>query len=326
MRSFLIGLALIGSLLSLAACGEKPQPALRVGVNPWVGYDPLVLARDERLFDTTRVRVVELASSSESMRNLRNGLLDAAALTLDEALRLADEGLDLRIVAVLGESNGADALLADPMLHEPPELAGKRIGVESGAVGALVLGRVLQHAGLEERDITVVALEAARHERALRDGHVDAIVTFEPIRGRLEAAGYRVLFDSRQMPGEIVDVLALRSTVLDARPDDVAETLRAWERGRISLEAAPEATAVMLARGTDLTANQYLDTLEGLTLRGLRDSVALLGGHPPALATGHTRLVAELLRLGLIRREPDWASLLTAEVAARVETEREARR
>ena len=61
------------------ACSEPAQPPLMVGVNTWVGYDPLVLARDREAIDAQQVKVVELVSSAEAVRHLRNGLLDAAA-------------------------------------------------------------------------------------------------------------------------------------------------------------------------------------------------------------------------------------------------------
>lgn len=66
-------------LLALQACNPAPNPPLIVGMNAWVGYDPLVLARDQKLLDAQQVKVVELSSSSETLRHFRNGLLDAAA-------------------------------------------------------------------------------------------------------------------------------------------------------------------------------------------------------------------------------------------------------
>lgn len=104
-------LALLLALLALAGCSEPSALPLRVGLNPWVGYDPLVLARERRLLDPAQVRVVELLSNTETQRALRNGQIDGAAMTLDEALRLADEGVALKIVAVLDISSGAGAVL-----------------------------------------------------------------------------------------------------------------------------------------------------------------------------------------------------------------------
>jgi NitT/TauT family transport system substrate-binding protein len=60
-----------------------------------------VLAGERRLFDPARIRVVKLSSNTESQRASRNGLLDGAALTPDEALRLADVGMDLKIITLL---------------------------------------------------------------------------------------------------------------------------------------------------------------------------------------------------------------------------------
>ena len=127
---------------ALAGCQPPPQAPLKLGMNPWVGYDPMVLARDRGLLDAAQVKVVELASGSETMRYLRNGLLDGAALTLDEALRLADDGVDLRIVLLLSTSAGADVVMARSDIRSPVGLRGRSIAVERTTVGALMLQRL----------------------------------------------------------------------------------------------------------------------------------------------------------------------------------------
>ena len=68
------------SCSGIVACSEPARPPLVVGINTWVGYDPLVLGRDRGLADARQVKVVELISSAEALRHLRNGLLDAAGL------------------------------------------------------------------------------------------------------------------------------------------------------------------------------------------------------------------------------------------------------
>ncbi len=308
-------LACLLALLVLAGCGDPPLPPLRVGINPWVGYDPLLLARERRLLDSDQILVAELISSTESQRTLRNGLLDAAALTLDEALRLADEGVALKIVAVLDISHGADAVLARPDIRAPAELKGRRIAVEQGAVGALVLDRLLQAGGLRQDEVAVLQVEAAQHESMLVSGRADAVITFEPMKSRLLAQGNRVLFDSRQMPGEIVDVLVVRTEAWAKRRPQMLELLAGWERGRHALLADPQAAAQLLAPGADLTAAQYLATLQGLEFLGLADSVRWLAGRPALMAQRAAGLAETLQRLGLIRAPPDWPALLDGELA-----------
>lgn len=297
-------------LLTLAACSEPVVAPLTVGMNPWVGYDPLVLARDRGLTDPRQLRVVELASASESLRHLRNGLLDAAMLTLDETLRLADSGVDVRIVAVLDESTGGDSVIALPRITSPAQLKGEFIAVEDSAVGALLLQRMLQKAGMTRADVKVTNLEVAQHLAALQSGQVAAAVSFEPIAGSMEAAGFRRIFDSREIPGEILDVLVVRADVLQQRPAAVDSLLSAWYTGLHVFQLDTPGAAESLSLGTDLSATAYQAVLGGLAFHSREASLRELVGNPPALLEKGA-VVAEALReIGLIQRPPRWDALL----------------
>jgi NitT/TauT family transport system substrate-binding protein len=305
-------------LVWLAGCQPAPQAPLKVGMNAWVGYDPLALARDKGLLDARQVKVIELASSSETLRHFRNGLLDAAALTLDETLRLADEGADIRIVAVLSGSAGADLVLAGTSVARPKDLRGKTIAVERTTVGALMLKRLLEAGQLQQSDVVVSHLEAFQHLAALNSGRVDVAVTYEPLAGAMRDAGYRPIFDSRAMPGDIVDVLVVRAPTVVARPAQVAELVSGWQRGLWTLQEQPEASARLLAPGVNLTADGYLATLKGLRFFTARESVDLLSGDPRRLGQQAESLALTLQSMGVIRATPDWVRLLVADVGERL--------
>lgn len=307
-RALLTCLAL--GAAALAACQPPPQAPLKLGLNPWVGYDPMVLARDRGLLDAAQVKVVELASSSETQRHLRNGLLDGAALTLDETLRLADEGVDLRIVLLLSTSAGADVVMARPDIRSLAGLRGRSIAVERTTVGALMLQRLLQVGGLQPHEVQVRNLEASQHLAALRNGLVDAAVTYEPLAGTLQAEGLRPVFDSRQMPGDIVDVLVVRAETLSRRQPQVEAAVLGWRRGLGALESDPQASAELLAVGVDLTPADYLTTLKGLKFYTDQEGQALMSGRPRALGRQSESLATTLGLMGLIRTPPDWARLL----------------
>ncbi|MFZ5484308.1 MAG: ABC transporter substrate-binding protein [Pseudomonadota bacterium] len=291
----------------LAGCMVETPAPVRIGVNPWVGYDPLVLARERGWAAPDRVRVVELASNTESTRALRNGLLEGAALTLDEALRLHDAGVPLRIVAVLDVSHGADAVLGARGLTDPAQLKGRRVALEETALGALVLHRLLSAAGLGPDDVRTLHVEASHHVAVLERGMVDAVITFEPMKRQLEAQGYPVLFDSTRMRGEIIDVLAVRAEIDRRRIEPV---LAAWQQGLAEFLAHPAEASTLLAPGTGLTPEEYLVTLRGLHFYDLAGSLAQLSGHPPGLGRMADGLVGVLLRQRLVTQPPDWASLL----------------
>lgn len=310
-------LAAAGLAIVLAGCGEPPQPPLTVGINTWVGYDPLVLARDRGMTDRQTIKVVELISSAEALRHLRNGLLDAAALTLDETLRLAESGFDVRIVAVLDTSNGADVVLAAPEIRALSDLRGRAIAVEEASVGTLMLERLLKRAGLTRADVSVVKMESTQHLTALQSGRVLAAVSYAPIEGGIRRAGYRRIFDSSQMPGEIVDVLVVRGEVLRQRPAAVDALLGAWGAGLGVLRFDPVGAAATLAPGADLSTSDYLEVLKGLRFYTPEESLQLLSGASPELVPLGQSVAETLMSLGLLSNPPNWSALIDSAPAER---------
>ena len=295
------------------------MPPLTVGMNPWVGYDPLVLARDRGLTDPRQLRVVELPSASETLRHMRNGLLDAATLTLDETLRLAETGSDVRIVAVLDASTGGDVVMAAPRIATPAQLQGEFIAVEDSAVGALLLQRMLQKAGLSRADVKVTNLEVAQHLSALQSGEVAAAVSYEPLASAMETAGFRRIFDSRQTPDEILDVLVVRADVLQQRPQAVDALLNAWYAGLHVFQLDTPGAAQSLALGTDLSPSAYEVVLGGLAFYSRDDSAQELTGNPPALVAKGQVVADTLAAIGLIRTTPRWENLIDGQPMQRLQ-------
>lgn len=302
-------LALV-SPLALVACEPLPTPPLKVGLSAWVGNDPLVLAQEKQLMARREVKLIELSSGSETLRNFRNGLLDAAALTLDETLRLADEGVDVKIVAVLGTSVGADLVMARESVAGLEQLKGKLIAVERTTAGAVMLRRLLQAAGLKEGELMVRHLEASQHLEALLSRRVDAAVTYEPLAQTMREAGFHELFNSREAPGDIVSVLVVRPAGLAEHGRQVGELLAGWQRGVQAVTRDPAAAAALLSRGTGLSPAEYQGTLSGLRLYSSEESLELLSGQPIRLGQDAERLVLTMVDMGLIKDTPDWGKLV----------------
>lgn len=312
-----LGMAGATAALGLTGCQRPVGLPLTIGMNAWVGYDPLVLAREVGLCDPARLRLVELPTSTETIRQLRNGILDAAALTLDEVLRLTDEGMPLRIVQILSQSAGADVVLADPRITSLRQLRGQVIAVEATTVGVLVMQRMLAVAGLKHEDVQVLNMEASQHLAAMKRGQVTVAVSYEPLAGAIRAAGFRDLFDSRQMPGDIMDVLSVKADVLTERADDVQALLTAWNLGLQRLRQDVTAASELLAPGVGMSAPAYRSTLSGLRFQDAAASLVLLDGVQPQLVRDAQRLDTTLQALGLIRRSPDWEQLIDPAPLAR---------
>ncbi len=301
---------LIWALL-VGGCVEEAEPPLRVGTNLWPGYESLYLARDLGYFDATPVRLVEYPSATEVSRALRNGAIEAAALTLDEVLAVVQYGVAVRVVLVMDSSHGGDVVLGRPEIMALKDIKGRRVGVENGALGAYVLTRALQIAGLNDADVNVVPMTVSAQEQAYRENYVDAVVTMEPVRTRLLKQGARQLFDSSQIPGEVVDVLVVRQGYLEQHPRQVKNLVSRWFAALEYRAKKPDDSDRRMSKRLAISPDEVGLSFGGLRIPGVEDNRRLLGGNPPQLLAPAERLMRILLEKKLLNRPVELFPLLT---------------
>lgn len=227
LRSFLMLLA----ALLLGGCEAKPERPVIVGTNIWVGYEPGYVAKKHDLYGDADISLRQFRSATEVLRAFRNQAIDVAALTLDEALTLHQSGVPIRIFLVTNISNGADAIMAQPSIASVRALEGKKIGLEDSALGAYMFARAMQLNGVDAKRVTQVSITVDETVQHYRTNQVDAVVTFEPFKSELKALGAREIFDSRQIPNEIVDVLVVREAFAKANPVVLKSLAKGWLAG-----------------------------------------------------------------------------------------------
>ncbi len=305
--------------LLVAACGRAPAPELRIGINPWPGYEYFYLAQELGLFDTTavRVRVVELSSLSDTRRAFERGQLDAFAGTPIEVLK-ARESSSRRPVLMLATdvSEGADVVLARPGIADLRALAGRRIGVEPGTLNVYLVSRALEQVGLTLGDVVLVSLEPQQMPGALSRGTVDAVASYPPAALAMAALpGVTTLFSSAELPDEILGVASVDSAYLAAHRGAVVALLRGFEAARAHAAAHPEeADARMAARERITPAAFRIARSQGIRLLPLADQARYLGATGRvASALRHADEV--LLAVGELHTSQAGAGLLAPEVA-----------
>jgi NitT/TauT family transport system substrate-binding protein len=301
-------------LLALGACVREPESALRIGTNVWIGCEPLYLARELGLMNPKMVQLVEYPSASEVLRAFRNEAIDAMVISLDELYGLASEGLKPRVVLVVDVSHGADAVVGRPGMKSMKDLRGRRVAVESGALGAFVLSRALTLSGMQASDVKVVQLESNEQPSAFEKGQVDAAVTFDPYRGELLRAGAVSLFDSTQIPGEIVDLVAVRMGVLETQPKAIRAMLTGWLGAIDYLKRQPQDAARRMGIRQQTTGEQFLKALQGLHIPSREENLKMLGGPRPELAVTGSRLRDLMLEAKLLRAPADIEGMLAPEL------------
>lgn len=291
------GLAL-GPLCSCA----RSRPLI-LGIHPWIGYETLYLAREFGWLPGA-VRFSEGRTAGDSLMSLTSGRVDVACLTLDETLRARGSGIPLTVALVFDVSIGADVLLARPSIATLADLGGKRLGFERGAVGALVLEKLLAATGLPRSALILIDIPIDQHLAAWREGTVDALITYQPTADWVLREGARRLYDSRQLPETIFDVLAVHRK----RSVGIDESLRALiachflalEQVRIRRQDA----IYRIADHQGLAFEEAAHALRGVAQPSLAANWQYLSRGKSRLIAAAEALSALMVREGLLAR-PD---------------------
>lgn len=293
----------------LPACSREPIRPLTIASHVWPGYELMFLASREGWLASSELNLLETASATASLAALAGDQADAAALTLDEVLRARSAGVTLDIVLVFDISAGADILLARPEIRSLSDLAGKRIGVEQSALGALMLHKILAAAGLPQSAVTPVSVNADGHLDTWRRERLDALITYEPTASRLLAEGARRLYDSREMPNTIFDVLAVKPEAIARHPEALAALVAGHFRALRHLRHNPQDAAFRMAARMGIPAGDILAAYRGLELPDIHANRQLLADGAPPLLKAARELSQVMVEAGILAGAPDLASL-----------------
>jgi NitT/TauT family transport system substrate-binding protein len=285
-------LAVAAFALLLCACMRSPDMALRIGTNVWIGSEPLYLARNLGRLDPSAVQLVEYPSASEVLRAFRNQAIDGMVISLDELFGLAVDGLSPRVILVVDVSNGADVVVGRHGMRSMQDLKGRSVAVESGALGAFVLSRALALSSMQATDVNVVHLESNEQPNAFAKGSIDAAVTFDPYRAQFLRAGAVTLFDSTRIPGEIVDLIAVRANVLDEQPNAIRALLAGWFDALDYIRRHPDDAAHRMGVRQQTSGEQFLAAQKGLHVPSREENLQMLAGPAPSLAQTGRRLMS----------------------------------
>lgn len=290
---------------------EKP---ISIAAHTWLGYEPMFMARNEGWLDDARVHLHETQSATESLQALAQGQVDGAALTLDEVLQARASGIPLSAVMIFNMSAGADLLLAHPDIKKLANLKGKRIGVEKSSVGEIMLAEILREAGLTKQDVTIVALPINQHLAAWQNHQLDAVITYEPVATQIMAQGAVRLFDSRQIPNTIVDVLAIRTDKINWQSgNSIRYLIETHFKALNHLQHNPQDASYRMAKRLGLPASKVLSAYKGLLLPDERNNYRLMTGKEPELL-GIAQALSKIMREAqMIQKDDDMVALINAD-------------
>lgn len=288
-------------LVVLGGCIQQPATPLRVGILVWPPYEVAFLARNLGLLDEQIVKLVEYESPGALARAYRDGSVDAITVTADYLLMLAADAPNQRVVLAIDFSNGGDVIMARPPITRLEQIRGKRIAVEKSVLGAYVLHRALEQGGIDRNQVQIIPADVPDQAQAYARQTVDAVVTYEPTRTKLKQAGAHEVFSSKQIPGEVIDVLVTNTDVIAERGTALRAFISAWFSALDYLNAHPNDAARRVAAREGLTPDEFLDALTTVTIPDRPANMLLLSAGPKSMHETLRKHVQVMKRMGALR-------------------------
>ncbi|AHG49280.1 lipid kinase (plasmid) [Rhizobium leguminosarum bv. trifolii CB782] len=258
-----LAVSLILGLASVAEAEQKTE--FKVAWSIYVGWMPWGYAADHGIVKKwadkygIKIDVTQFNDYVESMNQYTAGAFDAVTLTNMDGLSIpAAGGVDTTAVIVGDFSNGNDAVILKDKAGLS-DVKGQNVNLVEFSVSHYLLARALESIKLTERDVKVVNTSDADMVAAYKTPDVTAVVTWNPLVSTiLEDPSAKKVFDSSQVPGEIIDLMVANSGVLKANPNfgkalagiwyETAALLRAdTTEGKAAREAMGSASGTDLA-------------------------------------------------------------------------------
>jgi NitT/TauT family transport system substrate-binding protein len=218
---------LIAALIAQRALTAQQKPTFTIGWSVYVGWDPYYYMAKSGILrkwaDKYGIDIkVQRFDYAPSLDAFVAKNIDACAMTNMEALDMpAAAGVDTTAILVGDYSNGNDAVITRQNLGLA-QIPGKPVMLVEKTVSQYLFERAMTINGLAAQIKQVKYINTSDSDIAyafLTDASKPAVVTWKPLVSQImKAKDVKMVFNSSQIPGEIMDLLVARTEVLN-RPD-----------------------------------------------------------------------------------------------------------
>jgi NitT/TauT family transport system substrate-binding protein len=263
--------------LFFAVFAWAQKPAFTVGWSIYAGWTPYYYMNKSGLLrkwaDKYGINIkVQRFDYAPSLDAFVAKNIEACAMTNMEALDMpAASGVPTTVVLIGDYSNGNDAVLVRKGL-QLKDLAGKKMLLVQKTVSEYLFDRAMTLGGLRDQIKRVRMVNTSDSDIAtafIGDSSASAVVTWKPMVSQLlKQKGVTSLFNSSQIPGEILDLMVVRTDVLN-RPDGSGQKFAkalsgAWYEmlAQMSVKgAAGDKVLAAIAEGSQDTLDSYKEQL-----------------------------------------------------------------
>lgn len=287
--------------------------AIKMGIEPWLGYGQWHVADRKGLFKQVGlddVEIINFNTDADINAALAAGQLQAGNIATHTAMNFIAAGLPLKIVALLDVSRTADAIISDGSVTSIADLKGRKVAYEEGTTSDILLNYALAQAGMSIADIEKVPMPASDAGAALIGGQVPVAVTYEPYLtlAMQQNPAVRMLYSAGENPGLISDVFVVRDEFLAEKPGQVVALLKAWDLALADYRADTDGGRAIIAEAVGAKPEELATAFDGVTYYSLAENKGELGGDFTTKVIPEVEAAA--LKAGILQKEVDLAGAI----------------
>jgi NitT/TauT family transport system substrate-binding protein len=224
------------TIFTNAANASEKKTSFTIAWSIYAGWMPWGFAGDKGIVDKwakkygLQIKIVQVNDYVSSIEQYSKTKFDGCVMTNMDAMTMpAAAGLDSTALILGDYSNGNDAVVLKNST-DFIDLKGRNVNLVEFSVSHYLLLRALEKHGMAAHDVKIVNTSDAEIVGVLKKPSVTAATVWNPQLSFIvgQSANVRKVFSSKEIPGEIIDMMVVNTEVLKANPDLGKALVGAW--------------------------------------------------------------------------------------------------
>ena len=240
-RKRLFAFAVFLFILALTGCGHKPHRPLRIAVNPWIGFTPILYAQHQGWLKDSDVKFIWAVGLEENVKLYHQGLVDGFSATQYEYFTL-EHPESVRPFFLFDRSAGADVILANEPLATLRQRNKTDAYLEVTGLTKDLLYAFAKQYRIPAETIELHASDPETLARMPCPSTPTLLVSYEPYATAIEKHGYLRVASTRDLENiRVIDALWLNTDKIKTHTEALIKLKTALNRAIEALQADPRA-------------------------------------------------------------------------------------
>ena len=201
LTSFLL-ISSVSADFNFKGAGDSDSGTVRIGYIPTDHEAALFIAEANGLYENKKIKtvLVKYNNGVELMEGMSKGEIDVGYVGIAPVLSSMSNGEKVKIISSVQEEGSGIIVSSESNIKNASDLEGKKIAtLGEGSIQNVLLSYYLHENGISQSDVTIENMKATKMYDSLKNGEVDAIVTYQPYLTMAEKEGHNILAKSSDL-------------------------------------------------------------------------------------------------------------------------------